>query len=137
MFMRALVSPTGKLPQPLRSGDGFVSNVAHKVFAAEADATLLTSEITGGVVFQGTTLTSDVTYTLPTAALVLAEFETMDIGDAFSFFVTNAQAGAFDVVIAVGTGVTAVGANNSLSVPPQSTRLFTLVKTAATTMDLY
>ena len=136
-FKRALVSDTAKLPQPIRAGDGFVSNVGIKVFAAEADATLLTAEIAGGLVLQGTTLTSDVVYTLPTAALVLAEFESMDIGDAFSFFVTNSQAGAFDVVIAVGTDITAIGANNSLSVPPQTTRLFTLIKTSATTMDLY
>ena len=136
-FKRGLVSADAKLPQPLRAGDGFIANVGIKAFAAEADATITTAELSGGVIFQGTTLTSDVVYTLPTAALVLAEFPTMDVGDTFSFFVTNSQAGAFDVVIAVGTDITAVGANNTLSVPPQCSRLFTLVKTSATEMDLY
>jgi len=61
----------------------------------------------------------------------------MDIGDCFIFEVTNAQAGAFDVVIAVGVGMTAIGANNTLSVPPQSTRWFKLIKTSNTTHDLF
>ncbi len=137
MFFRVNVSADGKLPQPMRAGDGFAGNPIVKNFAAETDETLLTAELSGGSIQQGTTLTSDVIYTLPTAALVVAEFPTMDIGDAFVFEVTNAQAAAFDVVIAVGAGMTAVGANNSLSVPPQSTRWFKLIKTAAATFDLY
>lgn len=137
MFGRVGFSDDGKLPQPLRAGDGLVSNFRIKAFAAEADATLTIDEIGGGLIFQGTTLTSDVVYTLPTAAIIAAAFDTMDIGDAYSFIVTNSQVGAFDVVIAVGAGITAVGANNTLSVPPQSSRFFTLVKTAAATFDLY
>lgn len=136
-FNRVLVSSDAKIPQPMRAGDGLVSNFGIKAFAAEADATLTTAELSGGLVFQGTTLTSDVVYTLPTAALILAEFASMDVGDAYSFVVTNSQAGAFDVVIAVGAGITAVGANNTLSVPPQCSRVFTLVKTSATAMNLY
>ncbi|GAG45460.1 unnamed protein product, partial [marine sediment metagenome] len=34
-FTRALVSPSGNLKQPLRAGDGWVSNVSPKVYAAE------------------------------------------------------------------------------------------------------
>jgi len=60
----------------------------------------------------------------------------MDVGDAYSFMVNNSQLGAFDVVIVVNTGITKVGTNNTLSVPPQSTRIFTLIKTAAATYDL-
>lgn len=132
-----MVSPDGRLPQPMRAGDGFLANLAPDARAAETDETLTVANISGGLIHQGTTLTSDVVYTLPTAALIAAEFDTMDIGDAFTFAVNNAQAGAFDVVIGAGVGNTAVGANNSLSVPPQSTRMFTLVKTAAATFDLY
>lgn len=137
MFLRTLVSPDGRLPQPMRAGDGFLANLSPDARAAETDETLTVANISGGLIHQGTTLTSDVTYTLPTAALIAAEFNTMDIGDAFTFAVNNAQAAAFDVVIGAGVGNTAVGANNSLSVPPQSTRIFTLVKTAAATFDLY
>lgn len=129
----------GRMPQPARVGDGMCSHFAPKVFNAEADATLTVAELAGGLIFQGLTLTSDVVYTLPTSALLLAahNMDTMDNGDSLSFVVTNSQAAAFDVVIAVGVGQTAIGTNNSLSVPPQSSRIFTLIKTSDTTFDLY
>lgn len=138
-FNRAMISPDSRMPQPMRAGAGLLANFLPKVFAAEADATLTVSEISGGMVFQGTTLTSDVVYTLPTAALIAAApgFDAMDIGDAFSFVVVNSQVGAFDVVIAVGTDITKVGANNTISVAPQTSRIFTLIKTAAAAFDLY
>jgi len=139
MFIRPMVRESGMV-RPMNAGDGLASNFNIKAFAAEADATLTVAEVAGGLIFQGVTLTSDVIYTLPTAALIAAAgdaFEDMNIGDAYSFVVTNSQVGAFDVVIAVGVGITAVGANNTLSVPPQSSRIFTLVKTAAATFDLY
>lgn len=138
-FNRALVSPDGKLPQPMRAGVGLLANFAMTAFAAETDEDITMSQLAGGNLLQGVTLTSDVTYTLPTAAVIAAAegFDAMDIGDAFSFVVTNSQVGAFDVVIAVNTGITAIGANNTLSVPPQASRVFTLVKTAAATFDLY
>lgn len=138
-FLRPLVSPDGKIQQPMRVGAGLLSNFSIDNRAAETDETLSISNVSGGLIIQGTTLTSDVVYTLPTAAnLAVAEgFDQMDVGDAYTFVVTNSQAGAFDVVIAVGAGITAVGANNTISVPPQCSRLFTLVKTAAATFDLY
>lgn len=136
-FKRALVSGDGSLPQPLRAGDGLLANFLPTNFNAEADATLTVAQLAGGLIQQGLTLTSDVVYTLPTAALVLAAFPEMDDGDAYTVEVTNAQAAAFDVTIAVGADMTAIGTNNSLSVAPQSSRFFTLVKTSATTMDLY
>ena len=138
-FHRVNTYRADKMSSPSRAGAGLTANFLPKAYAAETDETILTAELAGGLIHQGTTLTSDVVYTLPTTALLLAEngFDSMDVGDAFSFVVNNSQAGAFDVVIAVGTGQTAVGANNTLSVPPQSSRVFTLVKTAAATMDLY
>ena len=136
-FNRTSVSPGGKLKQPLRGGDGFIANLAVTNLAAETDETLTMDEISGGSVQQGTTLTSDVVYTLPTSALIVAEWPEMDVGDCFVFEVTNAQVGAFDVVIAVGTGQTKVGANSTLSVPPQASRIFKLIKTGAATFDLY
>lgn len=138
-FNRTLVSKDGTLPHPMRAGDGLLANFKVKAYAAETDANISLSELAGGLIIQGTTLTSDVTYTLPLASAIAAAvgFDAMDIGDSYSFIVTNSQVGAFDVVIAVNTGITAVGANNTLSVPPQSSRVFTLVKTAAATFDLY
>ena len=136
-FIRTQVAGVGRIPHNLRSGDGYVANVLPKVYAAETDETITTAELSGGHILQGTTLTSDVIYTLPTSVLIEAEWPEMDVGDSYCFYVGNTQAGAFDVVIAVGAGTTAVGANNSLSVPPQAGRMFVLVKTSATTHDLY
>jgi len=136
-FVRTLVSPDGRLPQPMRAGIGLLANFAPKVFAAQVDATLTVADITGGLVHQGTTLTSDVVYTLPTAALILAAYPEMDIGDAWSFVVTNSQVGAFDVVLGLGVGITTIGANNTISAAPQSSRIFTLIKTSATAMTLH
>ena len=135
-FNRRMVRE-GALARPSNVGDGLDANFNIKNFAAQVDATLLLSELDGGLIFQGTTLTSDVVYTLPTAAAIAIAFADMDIGDAWSFMVKNSQVGAFDVVIAVGVGITAVGANNTLSTPPQSTNVYTLVKTAAATFNLF
>lgn len=140
MFTRYVVRD-GAMMRAANNGDGLAANFRPKVFAAEADATLLASEVSGGLIFQGTTLTSDVVYTLPTAILLAAEAGDMNLGEAASFVVKNSQVGAFDVVIAVGAGITAIGANNTLSVPPQSVGIFTLIMTddteGAETFDLY
>ena len=136
-FNRAQVSADGRLPQPLRAGDGFLANVAPTNFNTESDETITVAIIGGGAVLQGLTLTSDVTYTLDTAALIAAEWPEMDVGDAFSFYVGNNQAAAFDVIIAVAAGITAIGTNNNLAIAPQAGKMFTLVKTAAATFDLF
>lgn len=136
-FGRVGFSDSGRTPQPLRAGAGFVANVLPTNFNAEADATLTVSQISGGAILQGLTLTSDVSYTLPTATLVAAEFDTMDVGDAYTFYVANNQAAAFDVILVVGAGMTAIGTNNNLSIAPQAGKMFTLIKTAAATFDLY
>ncbi len=128
---------TNRMPQLSRAGVGLAANFIADNRAAETDETLTVGQIANGLIQQGTTLTSDVIYTLPTAVLLAAAFVGMDIGDSYAFVVTNAQAAAFDVVIGAGVGNTAVGANNSLSVPPQSSRIFVLVKTAAATFDLF
>jgi hypothetical protein len=136
-FNRVPVDDGGRLPSPSRAGVGFIANVTPVNFNTETDETLTVADIGGGSVNQGLTLTSDVIYTLPTAALIIAQWPEMDVGDSYTFYVGNSQAAAYDVVIAAGVGITAIGTNNSLSVPPQAGRMFTLTKTAAATMDLY
>jgi hypothetical protein len=133
-FKRALVSDTGKLPQPLRAGDGFIANPSVHDIAADAAAVLTTAQLSGGFITNTTTLTADRAVTTPTAALIAAEFPSMDVGDSFPFFVANRQAGAFDLIVAGGTGVTLKGAGN---VVQQAGCMFVLVKTAAATFDLY
>ena len=138
-FHRVNTYRADKMSSPSRAGAGLTANFLPKAYAAETDETVTTTELAGGLIHQGTTLTSDVIYTLPTAALIQAElgFDSMDIGDAYSFVVKNSQAAAFDVVIGAGVGNTAIGANNSLSVAPQTSCIFTLVKTGVDTFDLY
>jgi len=136
-FHRVPVDNGSRISEPSRAGVGFSANVAPKNYNTQSDETITTAELSGGAILQGLTLTSDVTYTLPTAALIAAEWPEMDVGDSYTFYVGNNQAGAFDVIIAAGVGITAVGTNNNLSVAPQSSKMFTLTKTAAATYDLY
>lgn len=136
-FKRVLVEGEGKLPTILRAGDGYVANVVPKIYEAETDETITMTELSGGHIVQGTTLTSNVTYTLPTSALIEAEWPEMDVGDSYSFYVGNTQGAAFNVFIAVGAGTTKRGAGNSLSVNPNSSKMFVLVKTSNTTHDIY
>jgi len=127
----------GKTPQPSRAGIGWASNVAPTNFNTETDETITTAQLGGGAILQGLTLTSDVIYTLPTSVLIEAEWPEMDVGDAYSWYVANNQAAAFDVVMALGVGMTVIGTNNNLTIAPQSGKMFTIVKTSATTHDLF
>jgi len=44
-FKRAMVSNDGKLPQPLRAGDGLLANFELTAFAAETDADLTVAQV--------------------------------------------------------------------------------------------
>lgn len=136
-FVRVPVDDGSRIAAPSRAGVGFVANVAPKNYNTETDETITAAELSGGAILQGLTLTSDVTYTLPTSVLIEAEWPEMDVGDAFTFYAANNQAAAFDVIIAIGAGMTAIGTNNNLTVAPQSSKMFTIIKTSATTHDLY
>jgi hypothetical protein len=136
-FHRVPVDDGSRLAAPSRAGVGFTANVIPANFNTESDEDITIAMLSGGAILQGLTLTSDVTYTLPLATILVSEWPEMDVGDAYTFYVANNQAAAFDVIVAVDTGITAVGTNNNLTVAPQSGKMFTLVKTAAATYDLY
>ena len=136
-FGRVHFTEEGKQGQPSRAGVGWVANVTPTNFNTETDETITTAQLGGGAILQGLTLTSDVIYTLPTSVLIEAEWPEMDVGDAYSFYVANNQAAAFDVVVALGVGMTVIGTNNNLTIAPQSGKMFTIVKTSATTHDLF
>jgi len=133
-FNRPIVSPTGKLPQPMRSGAGMLANFAVYENAADAILTLTAAIIAGGKISQTTTLTADRIFTTDTAVNLAAANPGMEIGDAYSFVISSAQVGAFDIIVAGGVGVTLQGAGN---VGLQCSRTFTLVKTAAAAFDLW
>lgn len=122
------------LPAPLRAGDGLVANFSVATKTDDAAATLTTDQIVGGMIHHAGTLTAGRILTTPTGTLLAAAFPGMDIGDSFSFVVTNANAGAHAVTLAPGVGVTLVGSG---AVPQFGQRIFVLVKTAAATFNLY
>jgi len=134
-FNRLMVSADGRLPQPSRVGDGMLSHFKVYNHVGDANFTATVEILSGGHITQDTALTAARTITTDTAALIAAAWPEMDIGDSYSFVVSNSQAGAFNLVVAGGAGVTlqtVVG-----NVVPGSSRVFTLVKTAAATFDLY
>lgn len=137
-FIRTMVSGDGRLPHPMRAGDGLAANFQVYENAADAILTLTTAILSGGKIAQTTTLTADRIFTTDTAENLVAAFPEMDVGDAFSFVVSNGQTGAFDIILAGGTGVTLKGAGN---VGLQCSRVFTLVCTNNTSgteaFDLY
>lgn len=136
-FTRSLITSNGSLPQPIGPGVGLLANFTPKAFAAETDEDISIAELSGGYIHQGTTLTSAVTYTLPTAAAIIAEWPDMNVGDTYAFMVNNSQAAAFDVVIAVNTGIVRNGNNNGLTTKPSNTRMYVLRKTTDTAFELF
>lgn len=69
------------------------------------------------------------TYTLPTAALLVAAIPGARVGDSFHFVVNNKSAGANTITVAAGTGVTA---NGTLTVAKDVIRMFLVIITNVT-----
>lgn len=133
-FGRVGFSADGRLPQPLKVGDGIVANVAVHSKTDDAAATITTTQLAGGFIQQSGTLTAGRTITTPTGTLLDAAFPTMDVGDSFCFVVSNANAGAQNLTVAGGTGVTLTGSG---VIPQYGSRMFALVKTGTATYSLY
>lgn len=85
-------------------------------------AQLLTKIIDG-------TPTAAATYTLPTAALLVAGIPNAQVGDSFTFYVNNKSAGANTITLAAGTGGTADG---TLTVAQDVIRPFFVIVTNIT-----
>lgn len=129
MFVRPMVYEKGTA-RAARVGDGLLSHFARNVNASAGAQTISVPQILGGLaVFTGAA--GGVTYTTDTAANILAALPDMDIGDTFSFILSNTAAQV--ATIAGGTGVTASG---NLTVNA-TFRIFVLEKTSSTTMNLY
>lgn len=101
----------------------------HKVTqtAKVGDATLTIAEVLTGCIDSTPIATS--TYTLPTAANLVAGIANCKVGDSFSFLVNNKGVGGFAAVIAAGSGGTADG---SLSTAQDVIRRFTIIVTNVT-----
>lgn len=85
-------------------------------------ATLLTKVIDG-------TPTSAATYTLPTAALLVAGIIDAKVGDSFEFVINNKSGGANTITVAAGSGGTADG---TLTVAQNVVRAFKIIITNVT-----
>jgi len=129
MFVRPMVSEKG-IVRASRVGDGMSMHLARNVNANAGAQTISVPQILGGLaVFTGAA--GGVTYTTDTAVNILAAMPDMDIGDTFSFILSNTAAQV--ATIAGGSGVTASG---NLTVNA-SFRIFVLERTGAATMNLY
>lgn len=129
MFVRPEVYEKGMCRQA-RIGDGFLANPLITTVTTAGNLTITVPAILGGVA-RFTGAAGAVTYTTPTAALLLAAMPDMDIGDTYVFTIVNTAAQA--ATIAGGTDVTAVAGNLVVNA---DSKTFGLTKTSATTMDL-
>lgn len=129
-FSRAVISETG-LNRKARAGDGALMHLRRTNQATDSNQTISVAAILGGLYSRSGTNTNR-TDTTETAANILAAMPEMDIGDTYTFMVSNATANP--LVIAGGTNVTASG---NLTVPTLQSKFFVLEKTSATAMTLY
>jgi len=124
-FKRAIISDGG-LMRSARAGDASANNPVITSIATDANAVLTVAQIAGGVV-QFTGFTAGRTITTPTAALILAAFPEMDIGDSIEFEVSCVA--AFAGTWAAGTTVTLAG---RATTPASSWSKIYITKTSAT-----
>ncbi|MBI3231845.1 MAG: hypothetical protein HYZ51_02065, partial [Candidatus Doudnabacteria bacterium] len=75
------------------------------------------------------TPTAAATYTLPTAALLVAGIANAKVGDSFEFFINNKSGGANTITVAGGTGSTTFG---TLTVAQNVVRNFLIIITNVT-----
>jgi len=129
-FKRAVVSETG-LNRNARAGDGTLMHLRRTNQSTDSNQTISVAAILGGLYSRSGTNTNR-TDTTETAANILAAMPEMDIGDTYTFMVSNATANT--MVVAGGTNVTASG---NLAVPTLQSKFFVLEKTSATAMTLY
>lgn len=81
------------------------------------------------------TPTAAATYTLPTAALLVAAIPNAQVGDSFFFVINNKAASALTITVAAGTGGTADG---TLTVAQNVIRTFLVIITnVAATSEAY
>jgi len=130
MFVRSKVVQ-GAMERSARCGDGWLGMIRRTDNSTDANSTITTAMILGGLYSRSGTNTSR-TDTTDTAANILAAMPDMDIGDTYMFMVANLT-GTNAVTIAGGTGVTASG---NLSVLALTTKWFMLTKTSATAMTM-
>ncbi len=131
MFHRATISKGGiNLPEQSRVGAGYTANPKAGLVSEDAAHTITTAELLGGLILRSGATANRID-TTPTAVLLIAALEGMDIGDVFTFKVSVQV--AFTITLAGGTDVTASG---NLVVAANGNKEFLLEKTSVTEMNL-
>lgn len=129
LFKRAQITSSGQdMPMKSRMGAGFLDNPLIVSIATDANVTLTTAQMSGGIVtFTGFTAGRNVA--TPTAAAILAEALDMDIGDAFvvQFYILV----GFAATWTSNTGVTLAGRATTAATSGSNV---VVTKTSATTV---
>jgi len=97
---------------------------------ADTAPTLTVAQILNGLLVGVPTAARS--YTLPTAAAIVAAVEGIEVGSAFELAIRNDSAGAFALTLVAGTGIT-LAAGNTNTVAQANTRRFRFVVTNITT----
>ena len=98
------------------------------------DATPTAAQLLNSKLFVATP-TEDTTFTLPTAALVLAALTDEAVGTSFEFTIVN-LASSFEIVVTTATGWTITG-GGLMTVFDGTSATFLAVVTSATAVQLY
>lgn len=124
-FKRGMINDGG-LARAMRAGDGSTQNPVIVVNATDGVHTVTVAEIACGVL-QFTSFGSGHNVTTPTAALILAAFPEMDVGDSIHFKVSCVA--AYAATWAAGDSVTLAG---RATTPASSASDIYITKTSAT-----
>lgn len=128
MFVRPIVRQAGT-HREARVGDGMLTTLKTDVVATAGNLTISVSAILGGAaIFTGAA--GAVAYTFPIATLLLAALPDMDIGDTYSFIVSNTAAQVATLTTAAGITLTGNVTINADS------RICVLEKLSATTVGI-
>lgn len=118
-----------RIEREARVGDGMMEFLRPVTVATAGALTITVPAVLGGAaIFTGAA--GAVAYTTPTAADLLAAMPDMDIGDTYSFTLTNTAAQT--ATITAGVGVTLAG----FTTVNAATRKCIMEKTSATTVTI-
>lgn len=128
MFVRNIVRQSGT-HREARTGDGLCAHIKPVVVATAGALTIGVDAIqNGAAVFTGAA--GAVAYTFPIATLLIAALPDMDIGDTYSFIVSNTAAQVATLTTAAGITLTGNVTINA------DARICVLEKLSATTVGI-
>jgi hypothetical protein len=126
-FKRGIIQDAG-LSRNMRVGDGSTWAPALVIVAADAAYLVTVADLAAGAI-QFTSFSAGRAVTTPTAALILAAFPEMDVGDVIHFKMSCVA--AFAATHTAGAGVTLAG---RATCPASSSQDILITKTSSTTV---